>query len=83
MAKIIFMPQGKEGNADGKMSVLQLAQKIGLPLQSTCGGKKKCGKCKVIIEETYASLYPPSDQEKEILGELIKKGYRLCDGRQT
>ena len=80
MPKIIFMPQGKEGEADGKMSILQLAQKIGLPLQSTCGGKKKCGKCKVVIEETVASLLPPSDQEEEILGESIKKGYRLaCD----
>jgi uncharacterized 2Fe-2S/4Fe-4S cluster protein (DUF4445 family) len=80
MAKIIFMPQGKEADADGHMSILQLAQKVGLPLQSTCGGKKKCGKCKVVVEETDASLPPPSDQEREHLGELLEKGYRLaCD----
>ncbi|MGD9031575.1 MAG: ASKHA domain-containing protein [Desulfobacteraceae bacterium] len=80
MAKIIFMPQGKEADADGHMSILQLAQKVGLPLQSTCGGKKKCGKCKVVIEQTDASLPPPSDQEREHLGELLRKGYRLaCD----
>jgi uncharacterized 2Fe-2S/4Fe-4S cluster protein (DUF4445 family) len=80
MAKIIFMPQGKETEADGHMSILQLAQKIGLPLQSTCGGKKKCGKCRVVVEETDAILPPPSDQEREHLGELLEKGYRLaCD----
>jgi uncharacterized 2Fe-2S/4Fe-4S cluster protein (DUF4445 family) len=80
MAKLIFLPQGKEIDVDGHMSILQLAQKIGLPLQSTCGGKKKCGKCKVVVEEADALLSPPSDHEQEILGELIKKGYRLaCD----
>ena len=84
MAKIIFMPQGKEADADGHMSILQLAQKVGLPLQSTCGGKKKCGKCKVVVEETDASLPPPSDQEREHLGELLQKGYRLaCDAVLT
>jgi uncharacterized 2Fe-2S/4Fe-4S cluster protein (DUF4445 family) len=80
MAKIIFMPQGKKADADGHTSILQLAQKVGLPLQSTCGGKKKCGKCKVVVEETEASLPPPSDQERELLGGLLQKGYRLaCD----
>jgi len=80
MAKVIFMPQGKEVDTDGHLSILQLAQEIGLPLQSTCGGKKRCGKCKVVVEETNASLPPPSDLEQEKLGELVKKGYRLaCD----
>ncbi len=80
MAKVIFMPQGKEIDFEGQHSILQLAQKIGLPLQSTCGGKKKCGKCKVVVEETEASLPPPSDQERELLGGLLQKGYRLaCD----
>jgi uncharacterized 2Fe-2S/4Fe-4S cluster protein (DUF4445 family) len=80
MAKIIFVPQGKAVDVDGHLSILQLAQEIGLSLQSTCGGKKKCGKCKVIVEQTDAPLRPPSDHEQEILGELIKKGYRLaCD----
>lgn len=80
MAKVIFMPQGKEVEADGHLSILQLAQEIGLPLQSTCGGKKRCGKCKVVLKQTNASLPPLSDLEQEKLGDLVKKGYRLaCD----
>jgi len=80
MAKVIFLPQGKEVHVDGHLSILQLAREIGLPLQSTCGGKKRCGKCKIVIEETNVSLPPPSDLEQEKLGELVKKGYRLaCD----
>jgi len=70
MAKVIFMPQGKEVEADGHLSILQLAQEMGLPLQSTCGGKKRCGKCKVILEDTKGMLPPPSDLEQEKLGEL-------------
>jgi len=80
MAKIVFVPQGKEADADGHMSLLQLAQQVGLPLQSTCGGKKKCGKCKVVVEGGDASLPPPSDRERDLLGDLLERGYRLaCD----
>lgn len=72
------MPQGKEVDADGRLSILQLAQKIGLPLPSACGGKRKCGKCKVVVEKAEGILPPPSDQEREKLGELLHRGYRLA-----
>ncbi len=78
MARLIFMPQGKEVDADGRLSILQLAQKIGLPLPSTCGGNKKCGKCKVVVQKAEGILPPPSDQEREKLGELLHRGYRLA-----
>ena len=78
MARLIFMPHGKEVDADGRLSILQLAQKIGLPLPSTCGGNKKCGKCKVVVQKAEGILPPPSDQEREKLGELLHRGYRLA-----
>ncbi|UCF84360.1 MAG: DUF4445 domain-containing protein [Desulfobacteraceae bacterium] len=80
MADIVFLPFEKKTELDGHLSILQLAQKTGLPLQSTCGGKRVCGKCKVVVEKTDGPLLPPSKREQEVLGALTDKGYRLaCD----
>ncbi|MBW2616951.1 MAG: DUF4445 domain-containing protein [Deltaproteobacteria bacterium] len=80
MTEILFMPFEKTAQPDGVKNILQLAQEAGLPLQSTCGGKKICGKCKVIVEKSDGPLSPPSDMEREVFGGLVDKGYRLaCD----
>jgi len=74
MPRIIFSPFEKAIETDGSKSILQLAQEAGIPLQSTCGGKKICGKCKVIIEKTDGPLSPPSDREQEVLGGYTERG---------
>lgn len=80
MAKIIFLPFKKTIEADGWRSLLELARELGLPLQAACGGKKICGKCRVIIEDSQDLLPPPTEREREVLGELLQEGYRLaCD----
>jgi len=78
MDKVLFMPWKKAAVADGSRDILQLAQQIDLPLRSTCGGKKICGKCRVIVEETGTSLSKPTELEKMALGKLLQKGYRLA-----
>jgi len=82
MPKIIFSPFETTVRTDGSKTILQLAQHARIPLQSTCGGKKKCGKCCVIIQETHGPLSPPSDREKAVLGGKVEKRYRLaCETR--
>ncbi len=82
MPKIIFLPFEKTVQTDGSKTILKLAQDARIPLQSTCGGKKKCGKCCVIINETESPLPPPSDREKAVLGGKVEEGYRLaCETR--
>ena len=82
MPKIIFSPFEKTVQTDGSKTILQLAQDARIPLQSTCGGKKKCGKCSVIIKETDSPLSPPSDRENAALGGKVEEGYRLaCETR--
>ena len=78
MMDITFLPHKKSIHSDGKKTILQLAQGAHIPLQSTCGGKKKCGKCAVIIQEADGPLPPPSDPEKAVLGGKVEKGYRLA-----
>jgi len=78
MPKILFSPFNKTISADPSKTILQLARDGKIPLQSSCGGKKKCGKCAVIIQETDGPLPPPTEAEKAVLGEKVEKGYRLA-----
>ena len=78
MPRITFSPFEKTIDIDGSKNILQLAQEAGIPLQSTCGGKKICGKCKIIVEKTDGPLPPPSAREQKVLGGHSEKGYRLA-----
>lgn len=78
MAPIRFLPSQKSIAADGRRTLRELARELGLPLQAPCGGKKICGKCRVIIEESREPLAPPTEREREALGELLQHGYRLA-----
>ena len=78
MPTISFLPFNKAIETDGSKNILQLAQEAGVPLQSTCGGKKICGKCKVIVEKADGPLPPLSDRELEVFGGHMEKGYRLA-----
>lgn len=43
-------------------------------IDTPCGGRGKCGKCLVKAE---GALSEPTEKEKELLGELIHRGYRI------
>jgi len=80
MAEILFMPFEKTAQPDGVKNILQLAQEVVLPLQSTCWGNKIFGKFKIIGEKSDGPPPQPSDRGREVLGGLLDKGYRLaCD----
>jgi len=78
MATVLFHPFEKTIETEGAQTILQLAQRLGLPLESACGGRKVCGKCKVIVEQTAEPLPPPSERESKSLGRLLDRGYRLA-----
>ncbi len=51
--KVIFQPAGRRGEIEEGTTILKAAQSLGVDLESLCGDKKVCGKCKVRIEEGY------------------------------
>lgn len=76
---IIFQPEGKRAIANLNENLLKIAQKAGIGIDSTCGGKGTCGKCRVIVRlgnELLSSL--SKFEEKHLSEEEIKKGYRLA-----
>ncbi|MDZ7700173.1 MAG: ASKHA domain-containing protein [Deltaproteobacteria bacterium] len=80
MAKIRFIPSRKEAVLDERRSILELAQAHGIGIRSTCGGRQRCGECRIVIEASSAPLPEPSSNEREVLGSGIETGYRLaCD----
>jgi len=48
---VLFMPSGLRGQVPVGTTVLQAAQRLGVDLESICGGQGKCRKCQVLPQE--------------------------------
>jgi uncharacterized 2Fe-2S/4Fe-4S cluster protein (DUF4445 family) len=72
---IIFQPSGKRIECNGKKSLLELARAAGVGIESACGGKGKCGKCKVHVRGEVA---PPTESELTLLAGAETDGFRLA-----
>jgi uncharacterized 2Fe-2S/4Fe-4S cluster protein (DUF4445 family) len=75
---IHFLQTGQKVKARKGETLLQLAQRAGLPIPSVCGGKGTCGKCRVVVEQPEEESAPPTEKEIQILGSLTEQGYRLA-----
>jgi len=47
--RIVFTPSGKRGEAADGASLLEIARRLGVDLDSVCGGRGICGRCQVDI----------------------------------
>jgi len=76
MIKITFLPDKKNIEANEGITVLEALERAGVNIDTPCGGKGICGKCKVLVDKgiTAATLI-----ENELLPkEEIEKGFRLA-----
>lgn len=84
-----FLPGGMQGWVTRGDRVDQAARKLGVDLQSVCGGQGTCGKCKVRLlpqagtDSLQSALSPPTKQEEKCLSaEELVRGWRLaCQSR--
>lgn len=86
-ALVIFMPSGRRGRIPTGTTLLDAARQVGVEIESICGGRLVCGKCKVAIEEgSFAKhgivsgadhITPPSVDEQAYLDAHNITGYRL------
>ncbi|OPY78740.1 MAG: Na(+)-translocating NADH-quinone reductase subunit F [Syntrophorhabdus sp. PtaU1.Bin058] len=79
LVSVLFQPSGRTVDAPAGTDLFSLMADLGLKHSNTCGGKGKCGKCKVKIEAGLHELAPPTETElKHLLPEEIGQGYRLA-----
>jgi len=78
MAVVIFSPYSKRVEVDVGGSLLDAARLAGIKVESLCGGKTKCGKCKVKISQGAENLNELTLVEKDLVdSELLANGFRL------
>ncbi len=47
---VVFQPSGRQARVAAGTSLLAAARQLGVDLDSICGGRQTCGKCKVLVE---------------------------------
>ncbi|MBW7885011.1 MAG: DUF4445 domain-containing protein [Caldilineaceae bacterium] len=82
------MPSGRRGRFPKGTTALQAARALGLGIESICGGRLTCGKCKVRAEEgefpkhgiasSADHLSPPGDDERQLLASMHADDCRLA-----
>lgn len=86
---VVFQPSGRRGKVADGTTILNTARQLGAGLESLCGGKGSCGKCKIRIEEGYFDKYGIASSVKSTVTknevnakflnkQQIKQNYRLA-----
>src|SRR3712207_5930295 len=55
--KVVFQPSGRQGHVAAGTSLLDAARQLGVDIDSICGGRQTCGKCKVLVEQGVFPKY--------------------------
>jgi len=76
MIKITFLPDKKNIKVNEGTTILEALEKLGMNINTPCGGKGICGKCKVLVKKGINVAAPI--EEELLLEEEIKKGFRLA-----
>jgi uncharacterized 2Fe-2S/4Fe-4S cluster protein (DUF4445 family) len=50
-AYVVFTPSGRRGRFEVETPILECARRLGVDLDSVCGGRGMCGRCQVLVAE--------------------------------
>jgi uncharacterized 2Fe-2S/4Fe-4S cluster protein (DUF4445 family) len=65
-ATIIFQPSGLRGKIPKGKTILEAARELGENIESLCGGKGTCGKCRTLISEGRYAKYGIDSRRKNL-----------------
>jgi uncharacterized 2Fe-2S/4Fe-4S cluster protein (DUF4445 family) len=74
--QVIFLPTGRRGEVPEGKTILEASRELRVGIESLCGGKRSCGKCKVKWMQGDVSPFT-EDEEKHITEFERAEGYRL------
>ena len=85
---VVFMPSGRRGRVEPGQSLLDAARQMGVEIESICGGRLTCGKCKIQVEagnfqkhgliSDPSHLTPPGEAERLLLERGENRNCRLA-----
>jgi uncharacterized 2Fe-2S/4Fe-4S cluster protein (DUF4445 family) len=77
LVKIFLDPMNREIEVERGTTLLDAIREAGIRIESVCGGKGECGKCKVILSKGEVSSLSTS-HKKHLSPQQISEGYRLA-----
>jgi len=78
-AMIIFQPSGRRGKVPLGETLLEASRRLGVDIESLCGEKMLCGKCRVRIEEGGENLTEFQEEEGKFIPPAERReGLRLA-----
>ena len=61
---VTFQPAGRRGEIAAGKTIIEASRELGVELESSCGGRRSCGKCRVrIAKGNLAAAGPPPPSE--------------------
>jgi len=74
--KVTFEPEGRAAHVLSGSLVLEAAARAGIIIETPCGGRGTCGKCRVVVRD---GCTPPTDTERRLLEAAeLDDGLRLA-----
>ena len=85
---VIFQPSARRGLVEEGTNLIEASRQLGVDIEALCGEKKKCGKCKVRIEQGFFEKFGitssknhasewQEEEEKFFTPEQREAGFRL------
>ena len=74
--KVTFLPDGETVEAEDGATIMEAAQKAGVYINSLCGGKGVCGKCRVQIAN--GRVRADKNSISFLSKEEVREGYALA-----
>lgn len=66
--KVTFLPSGEEHEIEFNETILHLAQRVGIHIQSVCKGIPSCAECRIQIVDGEHHVLPPNKKEVDLIG---------------
>ncbi len=63
---LILMPSGRRGPVEHGTLVLDAARQLGVEIESICGGRQTCEKCRVLVEEGHFDKHGITSSEEHL-----------------
>ncbi len=75
---VVLEDSGQRLAAPKGSTLLKVLQEVGLPIRSDCGGKGKCGKCRIVLTPSDSVAGPTSCELELLQKEDLERGVRLA-----